>query len=188
MSWVSRTSCTGAQFSAGFYDTACFEGLNRGISLSLSHRLFWPQNAPCLLPSGHLPAIHLHPCLKLQLFQALADPHPPRVLLTGLFSILGIFPFYFCYTEESQHLVSQDKQIWQPQTLSFQRLGRSPTRSCQWPKTLIKRMCNSSTLSMMETTAALTGGQDAHENKPTCVADYNKHMAEMDSTDQMLGL
>lgn len=39
---------------------------------------------------------------------------------------------------------------------------------------------------MMETTAALTGGQDAHENKPTCVADYNKHMAKMDSTDQML--
>lgn len=41
---------------------------------------------------------------------------------------------------------------------------------------------------MMETTAALTGGQDAHKNKATCVADYNKHMAEMDSTDQMLDL
>lgn len=35
-------------------------------------------------------------------------------------------------------------------------------------------------------TAVLTGGQDTHKNKPTCVVDYNENRAEMDLTDQML--
>ena len=51
--------------------------------------------------------------------------------LRGYFLFLGSSPSYFCYTEKSQHLVSQHKQIWLPLRLRFQRLGRIPAPRCE---------------------------------------------------------
>lgn len=126
MSWVSRTSCTGAQFSVGFYHTACFEGLNRGISLSLSHRLFWLQNAPCLLPSGHLPAIHLHPCLKLQLFQALLTLSLPGFYWQGYFLFWEFSPSTSVTLKKASIWYHKTNRYGSPKPWAFRGLAGAP--------------------------------------------------------------
>lgn len=84
---------------------------------SLSHRLFWPPRAPCLLSSAHLPSTHLHPGLKLQLCSALANPHLPQGFTDRAIFLFWEFPPFLLLLQlkKTSIWVSPDKQIWLPQ-------------------------------------------------------------------------
>lgn len=161
-----------------------------------------PKNVHAAGPSSHWECM-ARAALKVSALHVRYSTHPvhpaPRssplplvrcwTVLTGLFAISAELPSTSVPVKSSTIWYHNANRSGCPKHGAFRGLAGlllCTARSCRWPNILIKRMCNSSTLPMMETTAALTGGQDAHENKPTCVADYNKHMGKMDSTDQML--
>lgn len=149
------------EFPGGFYDAAL-----KGSSL-LCHRgifLFIPQIV--LTPKSSLPPVQcsspIHPPPSWPQTPALLSSSQPssspEFYWQGYFSILGISPLSTSVTtEENQHLgITRQTDMAAPKpSPAFRGLAGAPSlRSRRWPKTLIKRMCNSSTLSMMETTCS----------------------------------
>lgn len=174
----------------GFYDTA-LKGSGSSTTEAFSSLDPMDCSDPQELPA-FCPVLISQPSISILALSSSSTQLEPTLSFPGFYC--QAYFLFWEFSPFSTPVTLKKASIWYhktnrygcPKTLSFQRLGRSAARSRRWPKTPIKRMCNSSTPSMMETTAALAGGQDAHENKATCVADYNKHMAKMGSTDQML--
>lgn len=144
MSRVSRTSIQWGQVPSGYLwhsllwrarfstpDTAFFSlhAADRHAAGSEEHAAFstskrrsspppWPPQrvrvCPVTIdqPSTSTPSIR---SISNELTPTLSFPRRDAgFYLCGYFLFWGSFPFYFCYTEKSQHLVSQSKQIRLP--------------------------------------------------------------------------